>query len=231
MEAQVGVVVVDAVYTYINMGKVNVVVVQSLDAGLVVLVVLQGAIVPVGTMDGIGLRLKVDEGLASHQRAQCGMDTHGVARHVQGYLRTGDGQTVGMYLPTVVAGGRILGYRVAQGYVQSGFLQSGTVYLYCLPVQVDTLAGNEETLEAALHMGSIDESIGIESGIGYLELVDDHLLVQQGPQLHVDHQVLHVGDGVVLSVVGGNHHEVVNGQVEGELQLHMANANLHAGLL
>ena len=59
------------------------VIVEALDTGLVVLVILQGSIYPVDTGYGIGLLLQVNQCLLSSKCTHMGTDTHRVTRHVE----------------------------------------------------------------------------------------------------------------------------------------------------
>ena len=83
MEAERGVVIIDGVDTDIDVRQVDVVIVEALDTGLVVLVILQGAIHPVNTSYGIGLLLQINHRLLSGQRTHMGSDTHRIAWHVE----------------------------------------------------------------------------------------------------------------------------------------------------
>ena len=75
--------VVDGVDTNINVRQVDMVIVETLDTGLIVLVILQGTVHPVNTRYGIGLLLQVNHRLLSSQRTHMSPYTHRIAWHVE----------------------------------------------------------------------------------------------------------------------------------------------------
>ena len=56
IHTQGGVMEIDGVYAYMDIAKVYMVVVQALNTGLVVLIILDGTIQPVNTSNGVSLR-------------------------------------------------------------------------------------------------------------------------------------------------------------------------------
>ena len=75
--------VVDGVDTDIDIRQVDMVIIETLNAGLEILVILQGTIHPVDTGYGIGLLLQINHRLLSGKRTHMGSDTHRVTRHVE----------------------------------------------------------------------------------------------------------------------------------------------------
>ena len=112
-------------------------------------------------------------------------------------------------------------------HIQNGILQTGAIHLYRLLVQVDTFARYVQPLETAFHQGGFHKIAGIELGIVDFQLINDHLFVEQWQQLDIDNHPFHIGYRVGLL----NHLEVVNLQVQGESQLHMPYADVHACFL
>ena len=75
---------------------------------------------------------------------------------------------------------------------------------------------------------------GIESQVGEVQGIYLHLFLQQGPQLHVDHQLAHIGHRIFLlrkRIVGLQHTQSFHTEVQGELQVHTLHGDLHTGLL
>ena len=207
VEPQRGVVVVDVVYTYLDSCQVKMIVVQSGHAGLIVLVVLQGTVAPVGTLHGIGLAAQVYQRLACHQFTKVGSDTHRVTGHVQRHIGAHHHHAVSHDFPEGFRRGGVLRNGVVELDVQTAILQAGTVQLHSLFVEVDAAALDRQASEGALYTGGIHKAVGIECRIHDLQFVDDHLLLQQWPELNIDHQLLHIGNGVTLMY----HHDVING--------------------
>ena len=83
VQAERGIMVIDGVDADINVRQVDMVIVEALDTGLVVLIILQGPIHPINTGYGIGLLLQVDHCLLSSQRTHMSSDTHRIAWHVK----------------------------------------------------------------------------------------------------------------------------------------------------
>ena len=225
--------VVDAVDADVDVRQVQVVVVQPFYARLVVLVVAHGAVRPAYVGHGVGLCVQIYQCLAGCQVAEVHGDAHAVAGHVQRDVGAHDVGLVDVYLPMVLALCGVFRHGVVQGHVHHGILYPCTVHLHGLAVQVDALAGHRQAAEAPLYAGGIDESVGVQRRVAHHQFLDDDTLLQQRHQLYVDHQPLHVGNGVpaVARFPWCNHLEVVNGQVERERQVDMADADVHAGLL
>ena len=74
--------IVDGVDADIQVCEVNVIVVESFDTWLKILVVGQCAVQPVDTAYGIGLRTEVYQCVTCRQCTEVRPDAHRVARHV-----------------------------------------------------------------------------------------------------------------------------------------------------
>ena len=75
---------------------------------------------------------------------------------------------------------------------------------------------------------------GIHVHTPEFQLVYLHLPAQQRHELHADHELPHIGNGVShlrQRVVGFYHLEVFHSEVERKLQIHPAHGDLHSSLL
>ena len=177
--------------------------------GHVDIVVGQSTVVPVQTAYGVNGCSEVSDYLAGYEAAHTDADVDGVGGHVDSDVGAQDGQTVGGYLPQGLGLGGILGHRVAHQDVQTGVLEPGSADVDGLVVEVYAAALQCEPAEVAFHLNSVNETVGVQPGIFYLQFVDDDLLVQQRQQLHVDDEVSDVGNGVTVV----DYPEVVNAEV------------------
>jgi hypothetical protein len=125
-----------------------------------------------------------------------GIDAHRVAWHVEHYVGTAYHKAVGMDHPQGLGLGGVLGYGIVQLDVQSGIFQSGSVGLDGLLVQVYAPTGYKKPPKVTLHAGRFHEAVGIQTGIGHFQLVDDDAIPKQWQQLHIYYQPFHVGNGV-----------------------------------
>ena len=195
--------------------------------GHVYIVVGQPPVVPVQTAHRVGGGSEVGHHLTGHEPPHADADVNRVGGYVDGDVGAHDGQAVGRYLPQRLALGGVLGHRVAHQHVQPGVLQPGAADVDGLAPQVDAAALQCQPPEVALHADGIDIAVGIEPGVPDVQLVDHHLAVQQRPQLHVGNQMADVGNGVAAVY----RPESVDAEVQGERQLHVADADLHAQVL
>ena len=75
------------------------------------------------------------------------------------------------------------------------------------------------------------ESVGVYFRMVYLEILHLHPALDERPQLHVGNDVAHVGNGVAhlrQRVVWLDKEDVVNTEVEGKTQRHIAHTHLGA---
>ena len=88
--------VVDGVNAYGEVTQVYMVIVQTLETGLEILVILHGTVHPVDTAHRVSLVGKVYHGFTGSQISDMCVDAHGVARHVKCHIRALDSKAVDM---------------------------------------------------------------------------------------------------------------------------------------
>ena len=153
---------------------------------------------PVETPHAVGARSQVDVSLAGYGLSHVRIDMQCVARHVDGHVRTADGQAVGIDAPQRFRCRRINGRRVAQGDVQLRVRYARPVHRRRPLVQVDAVRAQPQFADVALHPQVADEAVGVHLRLVDAQLVDDHPIVKQRSQLHVHRQMPHVGQRVAL---------------------------------
>ena len=125
IHAQRRVVEVDGVNTHRNVAEVYVVIVQTINMRLEVLVVLHGTMHPVNAAHRIGLGTQVDECFAGNKTTEMGVDAHRVTGHVEHNIRVVDSEAIDMNLPQHgFASGCIFRHGVGHLDIQTGILQT-----------------------------------------------------------------------------------------------------------
>ena len=119
------------------------VIVQAVYARLEILVILQGTVVPIYLLNGVGLCLQINLCLTGCQRTHVHTDTHRVAGHVERDIGALHPSLVDMYLPAVLGGGGIFRNGVVQCNVQLGIFQPGSIHFNGFPMEVYTIALDE----------------------------------------------------------------------------------------
>ena len=101
-------------------------------------VVSQRSVVPVETAHFVDIIADVDIGLSGHESAEVSVHVQRVTWQVESEVGLADGETVRIDAPLQRGGCRIGGCRITEGDVQTCLLQSGSVHLNGLFVEIDT---------------------------------------------------------------------------------------------
>ena len=150
------------------------------------------------------------------------------------HVALGDIQLVDEDAPRWVALGGVGGHRVGQCHVDDGTVERRGVHPQHVGLEVDAVALYVQPVETSLHPYGGNESIGIEFGISEREFIHLHLSFEKGFELYARHQFAHIGDGVAqvgYGVIGFDHLEILDAQVEREFQGHVSHADVHARFL
>ena len=94
------------------------------------------------------------------------------------------------------------------GHIELGVGQDGMVDVDVLLGQVDAVGLQAEQAYLSLDAERVDEVGGVDLHLLEGQLVDHDLAMYEGPQLHVDHHRMDVGDGVgdaLQRIVGLKH--------------------------
>ena len=163
---------------------------------LVVLVVVDPTVAPIEMANGIEIFIKVEISLLGLRLSKIGGYGEGVARHVEREARLVQAELREGYLPIVRAGGGVFGNGVAQGHIELGVGQDGMVDVDVLLGQVDAVGLQAEQAYLSLDAERVHEVGGVDLHLLEGQLVDHDLAMYEGPQLHVDHHRMDVGNGV-----------------------------------
>ena len=146
IHTQRGVMVIDGVDAHSNVAEVYMVIVQTVNAGLVILVVLHCTMHPINATHRIGLGTQVDECLPRNETAEMGIDAHRVSWHMEHHIRAVDSYAIDIYLPQHrFTGGSIFWYGVGHLDVKESIFQTRAVELYRSLIEIDALAGHKQS--------------------------------------------------------------------------------------
>ena len=218
----------------LDIPNVQVVIVKSFHLGCETIIISQGTIVPIESFHLILTLVQIEESFFGLYLSQMSRHLQGVVRHAYGYITSVDIQLVNRNLPEVLTLRRIGRNGITQLHIYLRIAQLGLVDTKKLSFQVDAMTGKVHIAHLTFHPGLRNKMGGIESQVGEVQGIYLHLFLQQGPQLHVDHQLAHIGHRIFLlrkRVVGLQHTQSFHTEVQRELQVHTLHGDLHTGLL
>ena len=220
----------DRVYGQRQMAEGEVVVVEPLDGVYGTVVIAHATVVEAEAAHAVEPLVQVQIALTRLESGNLCPYAQGVAGHVQGKRRAVDVELLHGNLPHI---GRRCGvgrHGVAQLDVEQGAVEQGAVYPHVALAEVYAVGSQGESVYASAHPRLVYQGAGVEQHLLERQFIYIDHTREQRPELHVDHGAMDVGYGVggVGRVVGLYDVYALGFEVDGECQLHMVDADVHA---